>query len=191
MLVHELQPAGITHLHNDTVPPVGGDTLWASGYSAYEKLSPDFRKIIDGKLLRARGVYGLFPAAAVGDDVELYTDAGRSGVLTRFHFLRQQAAKGGEGCRSLSDFIAPREAGLPDHLGAFAVAIHGAEELAREYERQHDDYMSILTKAVADHAQTGAPSPSNKTSSSSSHQTQKLTWRQIIDSNWATAPESR
>lgn len=48
-LVHELQPAGITHLHNDTVPPVGGDTLWASGYAAYEKLSPGFRRIIDGK----------------------------------------------------------------------------------------------------------------------------------------------
>ncbi|KAF6801021.1 alpha-ketoglutarate-dependent taurine dioxygenase [Colletotrichum sojae] len=48
-LVHERQPAGITHLHNDTVPPVGGDTLWASGYAAYEKLSPDFRKIIDGR----------------------------------------------------------------------------------------------------------------------------------------------
>lgn len=48
-LVHEAQPAGITHLHNDTVPPVGGDTLWASGYGAYEKLSPSFRKFIDGK----------------------------------------------------------------------------------------------------------------------------------------------
>jgi alpha-ketoglutarate-dependent taurine dioxygenase len=48
-LVHERQPAGITHLHNDTVPTIGGDTLWASGYSAYEKLSPSFRKIIDGK----------------------------------------------------------------------------------------------------------------------------------------------
>lgn len=48
-LVHERQPAGITHLHNDTVPSLGGDTLWASGYSAYEKLSPDFRKIIDGR----------------------------------------------------------------------------------------------------------------------------------------------
>lgn len=48
-LVHERQPSGITHLHNDAVPPIGGDTLWASGYSAYEKLSPDFRKIIDGK----------------------------------------------------------------------------------------------------------------------------------------------
>ncbi|MCJ1275848.1 hypothetical protein MMC21_003652 [Puttea exsequens] len=48
-LVHEKQPAGVTHLHNDTVPTIGGDTIWASGYSAYEKLSPDFRKIIDGK----------------------------------------------------------------------------------------------------------------------------------------------
>jgi alpha-ketoglutarate-dependent taurine dioxygenase len=48
-LVHERQPAGITHLHNDTVPPVGGDTLWASGYGAYEKLSPSFRAFIDGK----------------------------------------------------------------------------------------------------------------------------------------------
>lgn len=48
-LVHERQPAGITHLHNDTVPKIGGDTLWASGYSAYEKLSPEFRKIIDGR----------------------------------------------------------------------------------------------------------------------------------------------
>ena len=48
-LVHERQPAGITHLHNDTVPKLGGDTLWASGYSAYEKLSPAFRKIIDGR----------------------------------------------------------------------------------------------------------------------------------------------
>jgi len=48
-LVHERQPAGVTHLHNDTVPPTGGDTLWASGYGAYEKLSPDFRKLIDGK----------------------------------------------------------------------------------------------------------------------------------------------
>lgn len=48
-LVHEHQPAGITHLHNDTVPSVGGDTLWASGYAAYSKLSPGFRKIIDGR----------------------------------------------------------------------------------------------------------------------------------------------
>jgi hypothetical protein len=57
-LVHERQPAGITHLHNDTVPTVGGDTLWASGYAAYEKLSPGFRKIIDGKTAIYRSAHG-------------------------------------------------------------------------------------------------------------------------------------
>ncbi|KAI0143721.1 alpha-ketoglutarate-dependent sulfonate dioxygenase [Xylariaceae sp. FL1272] len=57
-LVHELQPAGITHLHNDTVPPVGGDTLWASGYAAYEKLSPAFRQIIDGRKAVYRSAHG-------------------------------------------------------------------------------------------------------------------------------------
>jgi alpha-ketoglutarate-dependent taurine dioxygenase len=56
-LVHERHPAGITHLHNDTVPPIGGDTLWASGYSAYEKLSPDFRKLIDGKFAVYRSAH--------------------------------------------------------------------------------------------------------------------------------------
>ncbi|CAM1510672.1 Fc.00g010070.m01.CDS01 [Cosmosporella sp. VM-42] len=56
-LVHERQPAGITHLHNDTVPPVGGDTLWSSGYGAYEKLSPEFRKIIDGRLAVYRSAH--------------------------------------------------------------------------------------------------------------------------------------
>ncbi|KAI1640546.1 taurine dioxygenase [Biscogniauxia mediterranea] len=56
-LVHELQPAGITHLHNDTVPPTGGDTLWASGYAAYEKLSPGFRRIIDGRLAVYRSAH--------------------------------------------------------------------------------------------------------------------------------------
>lgn len=56
-LVHEKQPAGVTHLHNDTVPPVGGDTLWASGYAAYEKLSPDFRKLIDGKFAVYRSAH--------------------------------------------------------------------------------------------------------------------------------------
>ncbi|KAK5128015.1 hypothetical protein LTR85_005132 [Meristemomyces frigidus] len=57
-LVHERQPAGITHLHNDTVPTIGGDTLWSSGYSAYEKLSPGFRRIIDGKYAVYRSAHG-------------------------------------------------------------------------------------------------------------------------------------
>ena len=73
-------------------------------------------RIIEEKLMTARGVYGFFPANAVGDDVELYTDDGAREVLERFHFLRQQAHReGSEPCRSLADFIAPKETGLPDH----------------------------------------------------------------------------
>jgi 5-methyltetrahydrofolate--homocysteine methyltransferase len=79
-------------------------------------------RIVEEGLITARGVYGLFPANAVGDDVELYADGTRARVLERFHFLRQQANReGNEPCRSLSDFIAPNETGLPDHIGAFAV----------------------------------------------------------------------
>src|SRR5258708_24169894 len=78
--------------------------------------------IIEKNLVTARGVYGLFPASAVGDDVELYTDSTRETALERFHFLRQQSNKeGSEPCRSLADFIAPKDTGLPDHIGAFAV----------------------------------------------------------------------
>ena len=72
-------------------------------------------RIIEKNLLTARGVYGFFPANAVGDDVELYADGTRAEVLERFHFLRQQANReGSEPCRSLADFIAPKETGLRD-----------------------------------------------------------------------------
>jgi 5-methyltetrahydrofolate--homocysteine methyltransferase len=109
-------------------------------------------RIVDENLLRARGVYGLFPAAAVGDDVELYTDASRSQVLTRFHFLRQQANReGNEPCRSLGDFIAPQETAIPDHLGAFAVTSgHGLQALCDSFRAQHDDYNAIMAEALAD-----------------------------------------
>ena len=108
-------------------------------------------RIIEGKLLTAHGVYGLFPANAVGDDVELYRDAARSEPLTRFHFLRQQKAREGEPCRALGDFVAPRETGLPDHIGAFAVTAGlGSKELADKYRQAHDDYSAIMTEALAD-----------------------------------------
>jgi 5-methyltetrahydrofolate--homocysteine methyltransferase len=108
--------------------------------------------IVANKLLIARGVYGLFPANAVGDDVELYIDAKREKVLERFHFLRQQSNKeGSEPCRSLADFIAPRETGLPDHLGAFAVTSGiGLKELCESYRAKHDDYNAIMAEALAD-----------------------------------------
>src|SRR5205823_5552525 len=83
--------------------------------------------MIKEKLIRARGVYGLFRANAVGDDVDVYGGGDGAGAeeLARFHFLRQQSAKEmgkpGEPSRCLADFVAPKETGLPDHLGGFAV----------------------------------------------------------------------
>jgi 5-methyltetrahydrofolate--homocysteine methyltransferase len=108
--------------------------------------------IIEKKLITARGVYGLFPASAVGDDVELYTDDTREKVLERFYFLRQQSNKeGSEPCRSLSDFIAPKETGLPDHIGAFAVTSGiGLKELCDRFRSQNDDYNAIMAEAIAD-----------------------------------------
>ncbi|HZL20744.1 MAG TPA: methionine synthase [Polyangia bacterium] len=108
--------------------------------------------IVEQKLLTARGVYGLFPAHAVGDDVELYTDADRSQVRERFYFLRQQTAKeGGEPARCLGDFIAPKETGLRDHLGGFAVTTGvGLKELCDGFRAKLDDYNAIMAEALAD-----------------------------------------
>jgi len=108
--------------------------------------------IIEKKLITARGVYGFFPASAIGDDVELYTDDTREKVLERFHFLRQQSNKEGtEPCRSLADFIAPKEVGLHDHMGAFAVTSGiGLKELCDRFKAEHDDYNAIMAEALAD-----------------------------------------
>ncbi|MBV9946042.1 MAG: methionine synthase, partial [Myxococcales bacterium] len=109
-------------------------------------------EIVAKKLLVARGVYGIFPAAAVGDDVQLYADAARSAPLARFHFLRQQAASEKNGPnRSLSDFVAPEGSGLCDHLGAFAVTTGiGLRELCDSFRATHDDYSAIMAEALAD-----------------------------------------
>ena len=109
-------------------------------------------RIIEKNLITARGVYGLFPANAVGDDVELYTDCTRTTVLERFRFLRQQSDwDGNEPCRSLSDFIAPKETGLPDHIGGFAVTSGiGLKELCDRFRADNDDYNAIMAEALAD-----------------------------------------
>jgi 5-methyltetrahydrofolate--homocysteine methyltransferase len=109
-------------------------------------------KIIAEKLITARGVYGLFPANAVGDDVELYTDNTRTKVHQRFHFLRQQANReGSEPCRSLVDFIAPKETGLQDYIGAFAVTSGIClKELCDGFRAKNDDYNAIMAEAIAD-----------------------------------------
>ncbi|MBI1355835.1 MAG: methionine synthase [Acidobacteria bacterium] len=109
-------------------------------------------RIIAEKLITARGVYGLFPANAVGDDVELYADSDRTVPLQRLHFLRQQADReGSKPCRSLADFVAPKETGLPDHVGAFAVTAGiGMKELCDRFRAEQDDYSAILAESLAD-----------------------------------------
>jgi 5-methyltetrahydrofolate--homocysteine methyltransferase len=109
-------------------------------------------RIIATSPITARGVYGFFPANAVGDDVELYTDNKREKVVERFHFLRQQANReGSEPCRSLADFIAPKETGLPDYIGAFAVTSGiGLREFCDKFRADNDDYNAIMAEAVAD-----------------------------------------
>ncbi len=108
--------------------------------------------IIGENLLTARGVYGFFPANAIGDDVELYACCDKGPVRERFHFLRQQANReGGEPCRSLADFIAPRETGLRDHIGAFAVTTGiGLKDVCDRFRAEHDDYNAIMAEALAD-----------------------------------------
>jgi 5-methyltetrahydrofolate--homocysteine methyltransferase len=108
--------------------------------------------IVDQKLLTARGVYGLFPAHGLGDDVEIYADASRTVVSERFRFLRQQTAReDGEPARCLGDYVAPRDSDLRDHLGGFAVTTgFGLKELCDRFRAEHDDYNAIMAEALAD-----------------------------------------
>ncbi|HSL01879.1 MAG TPA: methionine synthase [Rubrobacteraceae bacterium] len=110
-------------------------------------------RIVAEGWLRARAVIGIFAANALpNDDVELYADGSRREVLSNLHFLRQQKAKSpGRPNRSLVDFVAPRATRLEDHVGLFAVTAGlGAEEAARRFEEEHDDYNAIMVKALAD-----------------------------------------
>ncbi len=108
--------------------------------------------IIKKKLLTANGVVGLFPANSVGDDIEVYTDDTRTKVLTILHSLRQQTqARPNEPFLCQSDYIAPKETGIKDYVGTFAVTSGvGLDDLVAVFEADHDDYKSIMAKAVAD-----------------------------------------
>jgi 5-methyltetrahydrofolate--homocysteine methyltransferase len=124
------------------------------------KLFADGQKMLAeftaNKSLQLRAVYGLFPANAVGDDVEVYTNGSHQHLRTTFHFLRQQIEKGdGSPNWCLADFIAPKNdahrAPLPDHIGAFAVTSgHGLNEIVEKFKAAHDDYNAILAEAIAD-----------------------------------------
>jgi 5-methyltetrahydrofolate--homocysteine methyltransferase len=110
------------------------------------------RRILSERLLKAHAVYGFYPANSDGDDVVVYTDESRTQERLRFPMLRQQWEREGQtSFRSLADYLAPKESGIADYLGAFAVTAGvGAEELAAKFEADHDDYSAIMTKALAD-----------------------------------------
>jgi len=125
------------------------------------KLYDDARQLLDRivkeRLLTARAVYGFYPANSTGDDIELYRDEARTEVLTTLYFLRQQMQKPADQFNHcLADYIAPKaepatDRRYSDYLGAFAVSTgFGTEELCRHFESDHDDYNSIMTKALAD-----------------------------------------
>jgi 5-methyltetrahydrofolate--homocysteine methyltransferase len=109
-------------------------------------------QIVAEKWITAKGVCAIMPANAVGDDIEIYADADRSKVLKTFHTLRQQLDKSsGQPDYALSDFIAPKDSGRIDYCGGFTVTAGiGVEKRAKAFEAAHDDYSSILLKALAD-----------------------------------------
>jgi 5-methyltetrahydrofolate--homocysteine methyltransferase len=117
----------------------------------YESANDMLDRLARDGSLRARAAFGLFRANAVGDDIVLYADADRAESLATFHTLRQQTAKTpGKPNRALADFVAPLESGRGDHLGAFVVSIHGAQDLVAHFQADHDDYRAILVQALAD-----------------------------------------
>ena len=116
----------------------------------YDEAQLILQKIIKEKAFEARGVWEIYPANTVGDDIEIYSDQSRTKVRTIFHTLRQQFTKNKKPNYALADFVAPKSSGRKDFIGGFVVTIHGADEMASIYEKSNDDYSSIMTKALAD-----------------------------------------
>jgi len=128
-------------------------TVGAEAKKLFNDANELLDKIIGEKLLTANGVVGLYPANSVGpDDIEIYTDESRGGVKRVLHTIRQQMQKSkGEPNIALADFIAPKESGVEDYVGLFAVTAGiGIEKLIEKFEKDHDDYNSIMVKALAD-----------------------------------------
>ncbi len=130
--------------------PVAGEAargVFADGRAMLERMVAERR-------LQARGVVGLWPANSVGDDdILVFSDETRTGVLAQIHTLRQQLARRGEGRanHALADFVAPLESGVADHVGGFAVTAGiGLDGIVADFERRHDDYHAIMAKAIAD-----------------------------------------
>jgi 5-methyltetrahydrofolate--homocysteine methyltransferase len=118
----------------------------------FEDAQAMLKQLIAEKWLKANAVVGFWPANSIGDDIEIYADESRTKMLARLHTLRQQMARDGNKANlALADFVAPKDSGLADYLGGFAVTAGiGEEDVARRFERANDDYSKIMVKALAD-----------------------------------------
>ncbi|WP_114394692.1 methionine synthase [Oleisolibacter albus] len=141
-------------LHGNFPAILEDEKVGAPARALWNDAQAMLQRIIGEKWLTARGVCAFWPANSVGDDIELYSDDGRTTVLDRLHMLRQQMAREPGRDRAhqcLADFVAPRDSGVKDWIGGFAVtAGHGLEERAKAFEAAHDDYSAILLKALGD-----------------------------------------
>jgi len=129
------------------------ETVGEAARNLFDDAQTMLNDLIGQGKLRGHAVFGLWPANRVGsDDIAVYRDEERDTPQAVLHQLRQQTQKPGAGdvMHSLADFIAPRDSGVADYVGAFAVTISGAEELAKEYAGNNDDYSAIMVKALAD-----------------------------------------
>lgn len=118
----------------------------------YKDANEMLDEIINNNLIHAKGIIGFFPANSVGDDIEVYTDEQKNEGLTTFYNLRNQSEKtNGKPNLCLADFIAPKESGITDYIGAFAVTAGiGVDKLVTKYDMENDDYRMIMVKALAD-----------------------------------------
>lgn len=139
-------------LHGKFPAILDDEIVGAEARRVYEDAEKMLHRIVEEKWLTAKAVTGIFPANSIGDDIELYTDETRSTVLHVQHTLRQQTKKAvGQPNIALSDFIAPKASGVPDYIGGFVVTTgHGIDEHITRFEQDHDDYSSIMLKALAD-----------------------------------------
>lgn len=128
------------------------DVVGEEATALYNDARALLKTIIEEKRFQCNAVFGLFPANGIPfDSTEIYADENRSEVLATLHHLRQQADRPASNpYRSLADFVAPKEFGIDDYMGAFAVSCFGAESMAEEFETNLDDYNAIMVKALAD-----------------------------------------
>jgi 5-methyltetrahydrofolate--homocysteine methyltransferase len=128
------------------------EVVGAQAQELFQDASVLLNRIVDEKLLKAKAVFGLFAANSIGDDIELYADESRKTPIATFITLRQQLKKSqGKPQFALADFIAPKDSSVADYMGGFCVSTgFGTQQLAEEFEKNNDDYNSIMIKALAD-----------------------------------------